>query len=701
MADAYNPYLGAVGVTGDAAGSATSTTPATLPPAGGINVKLPLTGVQPYVADVTRTPQAQLGMIDLNPSRRDPATVGRTLGVLPENYGYDASGNRTSMLGFNHAMWAMLQTIDPLIQKKLVDNPRFWHDRIPRGEFQLHDGVVHQSRIFRAGLQKYYGLDEWEAIDPVPSLSNDPCSFPKHGTTTYGWDQLAWSGMRAAWGSDPICANAFRYLKDAAQQLALILEVGMETGVQMQEVFNRDTYLSKPTDFGRSYAMTCSFKGTAGGSPRYFYDPFVKFGATGSSSTKTASTAYVKKAFIVIDASAEIEPINWRVLDKVHELLKLRCRDAALAYEAGEPRFGLMVNSEDVEASIEGDDQMYKEWLEGRTIAIAKYNMAPKLFKRWAIVSDANQARFKIKHYIQSYVPSTFGGVGAELSGKAVWIAEAVDPFIEDPTHKGINGGPLPIENQDYIDAEIAIAPVFMNNVLTNLFETGGVNLGSGTHFGAYPKMNGQWGWVLNPASERDPFQQTGKFYSLYAIHQKPEPRVRDVISFVYRRCKETLRAKCPIENVRINPNATVATAGVSATEDLKLNVAASSTVAAAVVPAGTLLDVVLAKGYGPMFIGEDRVLKSGTGDDAISVNVKVVDVTAAPYVTVATTAQMTRGSAAVGSVGDDDYVAATPDTIAAFYDTASSTTTATSTAAGVTTLKGKTLTGVTLNKAS
>lgn len=692
MADAYNPYLGAVGASGDAAGNPTSTTPQTLPPANGITVKLPLTGVKPFVADVTRTPQAQLGLIDLNPSRRDPATVGRTLGVLPENYTYGADGSRTAMLGFNHAMWAMLQTIDPLIEKKLVDNPRFWHDRIPRGEFQLHDGVVHQSRIFRAGLQKYYGLDEWEAIDPVPSVSNDPCSFPKHGTTTYGWDQLAWSGMRAAWGSDPICANAFRYLKDAAQQLALILEVGMETGVQMQEVFNRDTYLSKPTDFGRSYAMTCAFKGTAGGSPRYFYDPFVKFAAHGDASigaaNKTADKDYVTKAFIVIDASAEIEPINWRVLDKVHELLKLRCRDAALAYEAGEPRFGLMVNSEDVEASIEGDDQMYKEWLEGRTIAIAKYNLAPKLFKRWAIVSDANQARFKIKHFIATWDSTAcakFGGVGSEIAdGKhSVWIAEAVDPFIEDPVNKGINGGPLPIENQDYIDAEIAIAPVFMNNVLTNLFETGGVNLGSGTHFGAYPKMNGQWGWVLNPASERDPFQQTGKFYSLYAIHQKPEPRVRDVISFVYRRCKETLRAKCPIENVRINPNANVATAGVASTDALSFKTAAAS-LDALTVPAGTLLDVVLAKGYGPMYIGEDRELACGEA----SVAVKVVDVTAMPYVTVVTVAEMTRGAEATQ---DDPAV---PDAIGAFYDVEGSSITS-----GVAALKGKVLTGATLNK--
>ena len=644
MADAYNPYLGALqhGTTSDVGTPQTSTTPGIMPPSGGVNADI-LTGVQPYIADVTRTAQAQMGLIDLNPDRRDPSKVGRTLGPMAQNWTYGPDGQRTGMLGFNHAMWTVLQTVDPLIEKKLVDNPRFWHDRIPRGEFQLHDGAVHQSRIFRAGLQKYYGLDEWEAIDPVPSLSNDPCAFPKHGTYTYGWDQLAWSGMRASWGSDPICANAFRYLKDAAQQLALILEVGMETGVQMQEVFNRDTYLSKPTDFGRSYTMTAAFKGTAGGSPRYFYDPFVKFGPAGSSAAKTASTTYVNKAFIVIDASEEIEPVNWSTLDKVHELLKLRCRDAAIGNDAGEPLFGLMINAEDVDASIEGDDRMYREWLEAKPLAlIAKYNLSPKVFRRWAIVSDQNQARFKIKHYISSYNPETFGGVGADLDGKAVWIAEAVDPFIEDPNNRGINGGPLPIENQEYIDAELAIAPVFMNNVLTNLFETGGVSLGSGTHFGAYPKMNGQWGWVLNPQTEADPFQQTGKFYSLYAIHQKPEPRVRDVISFLYRRCKETLRAKCPIENKRINPYAEVETATVKSTDTMTYALSGTVQTSAVTIPAGTMISVNLDKGYGPMYIGEDRILKVGS---AANVAVKVVDVTTAPCVVVTPTASVANAA--------------------------------------------------------
>lgn len=647
ITDGYSPVL--EGLAGGTNAKVDTNTGAKviLPPTGGITVQVPLTQVNPYVADVTRTDQARLGMIDLNPTARP----GSDLGPVAEMYQYGTTGDpanktrlygqdvyRTGMKGFNQVMWDVLQRIDPLIEKKLITNPRFWHDRLPRGQYPLFDGAVQQSRIFRGGLQKYAGLSEWEAIDPVPSLANDPCSFPKHDTYNYGWEQLAWSGMRAAWGSDPICANAFRYIKDAAQQLALILDVGIERGIQMQEVFNRDTYISKATDFGRSFVMTSAFHGTTVGanSPRYFYDPFVKFGSAGNRDTKTAVSSLVAgpddkpKAFCVIDASEEIEPVNFSVLDRVHELLKLRCPDAALGSDSGEPTFGLMINSEDVDNAIEGDDKMYREWLEAKPLAlIQKYNLSPRVFRRWAIVSDANQLRFKIKRYIASYTDelcTNYGGVAAALIGKPVYIALAVDPFVADPDHVGINGGPLPIENADYVDAELAIAPVFMNNVLTNLFEAGGVNLGSGTHFGAYPALNGQWSWVLAPRTDQNPFEQIGKFYGLFAIHQKPEPRVRDVMSFIYRRCKESIRAKCPIENERFYKPTE---AGQAVIRD---------TPAVTTCAVGATVDITLARGYSPFAVG-DKIGFGATASDAAGADAPtavVVDVTSLPYMTVA-----------------------------------------------------------------
>lgn len=659
MANAFNPYIT------PSQGAPTIPTPVPLPPQGGVTVDLPLDKVDPTAADVTRTTQARLGMVDINPGARE---IGRELG--PIEWNYDGNVQQGKPYGdyaagaFSHAMWQTLQHIDPLIEKKIADNPRFWHDRIPRGQFQLHNGAVHQSRTFHAGLQKYAGLDEWEDIDPRPSLTNDPCRFPKHAAYNYDWTQMAWSGMRAAWGSPQICANAFRYLEDAAQQLALILDAGMETGVQMQEVFNRDMYISKSTDFGRSYIMSQYYHGSKG-SPRYFYNPRVKFGTAAES---LANDGYAEadlvrgpdgkpKAFIVFDASVEPEPVNWTVLDRAREYLTMRCRDAAIGSANGDAMFGLMINSEDVDKSIEGDDRMYREWLEGKPLAlIDRYNLSPRVFRRWAIVSDANQLRFKILRHVANWTAAEckrYGGVGMDIAGNGadgqpkapdgVYIALAVDPRIPDRELRGMNGGPIPAENEDYIDAELAIAPVFMNNVLTNLFETQGtVNLGSGTHFGAFPALNGQWGWVLNPKTEENPFEQIGKFYGLFLIHQKPEDRVRDTISFLYRRCKETIRAKCPIENKRINPDAEKTTADVTATVYEKAGLATAE------IGAGETFDVILGKGYGPLRIGELRSLtkeipaESEGGDPTtVAVAVRVVDVTQLPYVTVAAEAKI------------------------------------------------------------
>lgn len=618
-------------------------------------IEKPVTQVNPYIADVTRTEQARLGLIDLNPERRREQGVFSEgdLGPLPQMYAYNSDGTATKMLGFQTAIWASLQSIDPLIEKKLIMLPRFWHDRIPRGVFELHNGLVKQRRFFRGSLYKTVGLDNWESIDPVPSLSNDPCRFPKHSSVDYAWDQLAWSGVRAAWGSHPICANAFRYIQDAAEQIALELEAGMEVGVRMQETFNRDFFVLQSVNFGRSYVMSHLMHGQED-SPRYFFDPFVKFDTEANVATKTAKADLVMgsdghpHAFVVIDASGdgEIEPLNWTALDRVHEMLKLRCPDAAIGDENGEPVFGLMVNNDDVMKSVEGDDRIYREWLEAKPQdLIDDYKVKFKTYRNWGIVSDPTQLRFKIKRHIAEYDPTPYGGVGAALAGKPVYIAIAVEPVVADKTRKGINGGDIPTENIEYVDAELAIAPVFMNNVFTNEFETQGqVNLKNGMTFGAFPALNGQWSWVRGPQTEVDPFQQTGKFYGLFLIHPRPEARVYDTMSFIYRRCRETIRAKCPVENPRYNPDADKRNEAADLATEIKV---------AETKEPGETIEIMLAKGYGPLAIGDKRVLSYSTdeGSSTETVTVVVVDVTAAPCITVALTKQVPGGAVIKGQL--------------------------------------------------
>lgn len=621
-------------------------------------VNAPLTGVNPYIADVTRTEQARLGLIDINPTRRSEQGVFSKgqLGPLPEMYSYGGSNDKNlpgpfgqgyadKMLGFQTAIWASLQSVDPLIEKKVMMLPRFWHDRIPRGVFSLHNGLVHQRRFFRGSLYKTVGLEEWEAIDPVPSLQNDPCRFPKHSSVDYAWDQLAWSGFRRSWGSHPICANAFRYIKDAAEQIAVELEAGMEQGVRIQETFNRDFFVLQSVNFGRSYVMSQHTRGQEN-APRFFFDPFVKFEKMSSgkvgSANKVADEDLVMgsdnhpHAFIVIDAEHEVEPLNWPSLDCIHEMLALRCPDAAIGTENGEPVFGLMVSNNDVMKSVEGDDRVYREWLEAKPQQlIDDYKVTFKTYRNWGIVSDPTQLRFKLKRYIENWNTEEcekYGGVGREIAdgNHSVYIAIAVEPQVADSNRRGINGGDIPRENYEYVNAELAIAPVFMNNVFTNEYETQGqVNLKHNMHFGAFPALNGQWGWVRGPQTEADPFQQTGKFYGLFLLHPRPEARVYDTMSFVYRRCRESLRAKCPVENPRFNPDATKR--GEAA--DLARDVTVSEKIAQ-----GETIDIMLAKGYGPLAIGDKRFLSvtPNGGGTTTKVGVVVVDVTMAPYFTVA-----------------------------------------------------------------
>ena len=227
--------------------------------------------------------------------------------------------------GFNQLLLNLPPTFEKLIQQEVLARPRFWHDRIPRGAFKLFNGTTGETNIFRGGLYKFAGLDEWDDINPVPSPTNNPCGSGQYDTIKYGWERLQWSGKKAYWGSDPICLDALKFSPHVQEQLAMILSAGAEYGIQMQEVWNRDNFIYQSVVFGRSFVMSTDFYGPTD-SPRYFYNPFVKLSdVTGQGGVKPA------KPFIVVEATApsQIEPLNFDVLDQVRESLKIRCPGAA------------------------------------------------------------------------------------------------------------------------------------------------------------------------------------------------------------------------------------------------------------------------------------------------------------------------------------------------------------------------------------
>lgn len=482
---------------------------------------------------------------------------------------YNQYKNENDVYQYNHMFMTLAQSFDPFMQKCESEMPHWWLNRIPRGAYQLENGTVQETRIYRGGLSHYAGLQDWEELAPDPT-SKDACAPLPFKTYSYAWETLAWSGKRTAWGSDPICIDVLRFVPKAAEQIGWILDTGVKFGTAIQNIWNRDKYIDTTVRAGRSFVMTSDYK--ASGNRRYFYNPFVKFSDSDNGDGPTATA--VDKPFIVIDASGDIEPLNFDRLELERNQLKRRYPDAAVGRIGSELMFALCVSQEDVEKYIRGNEEERKYWIEANPQALIQhYGFAPTTFRRWVITDDQDQLRFKLTKYISSYtsaIAQTYGGVGAtELANKPVYIAEYVPPEVAIRT--GINGGSIPGPNPEYDTAELAIAVVFMNKVFTNLFVPDyKANIGRGTFFGPKTGLNGKWQWY-NIQSPENPDQRVGNFKGTFEIVPKPDVHVYDSLSFLYRRCAQPLPSLCPAENENVNPTAKTTTTVVSSTTASKV----------------------------------------------------------------------------------------------------------------------------------
>lgn len=472
--------------------------------------------------------------------------------------------------GFNQAMMEISQHFEPMIQISVMQQPRWWHDRVPRSAYKLFNGTVHETRIFRGALMKYAGLDEWQDIDPYPTATNNPCGAMGFNTPTYGWEAISWRGKRSAWGSDPICADQFKFFDEAQQQLAWILSTGAEYGIQMQEVWNRDMFVYQSVVFNRSFVMSSEYTGKPN-SGRYYYNPFIKFDGTTGGSEGHADPTEINKPFILFPADTEVESINFDVLDKVRASLEIRCPDAAISMQGGQKIFAIAISHDDVEKYVRGNEEERRYWIEANPMALIKhYDFTTPVFRRWSIVNDGNQLRFKRTRLLKAASETTLkkyglGSADVDLfKGKDVWVATVVDPLVASTTRVGVNNTPIPEDNPEYIDAELAIAPVFMNQIFENQMVPSVTSLGSGTSFGPAPGLNGSWRWINILDRETNPLGNVGNFYGTFEIVPKPNKNVFHTISFLYKRCTVALPSFCPSDNTKINP-VLVETSGLAA----------------------------------------------------------------------------------------------------------------------------------------
>lgn len=452
---------------------------------------------------------------------------------------------------FNQVMTKYSENFDPFIQKSSIEQPRFWHDRIPRGAYTLFSGASKETRIFRGGLVHYAGLAHWGDVVDYASATGSfngqtyPDLMPDPVTYGYSWEKLQWGGKNMAWASDPIHQDMFRFTQEAQTQLAWILQSGIDFAFSHQEVWNRDNYIYAAVQSGRAFIMapggeSASVKG------QFYYNPY-SYGAANVVDTNGHPIYLSTVPHIVFPVDQEVEPLNFDVLDFAHDALSVRAPAGGIGMDSGKPVFGLPISMRDFEKYVKGNAAELEAWRQAYPQELIKgYGMLLKNYRYYGLVEDTNQLRFKIAKVVTAE-QATWAGITifGNSAATKLWVAEYVAPRKLGRNSTTSIG--VPEENMDYIKAELAISPIFMNNVFTNQFVPATPDLGSGTSFGAQPGLNGNWGWQNILDKTTNPHGKVGNFYGTYEIFPKPESNFVNATAFLYRRCTESLRSRCPV----------------------------------------------------------------------------------------------------------------------------------------------------------
>lgn len=437
---------------------------------------------------------------------------------------------------FNTHFVGMLEHFDPFLLNWAKDNPRVFHDRIPRKAYTLGTGTSHKRYVYRGGLPHQGGLAHWADINASPSVAsgsqaaNNPCLPVAPLTYSVAYESFTWSGKRAAWMSDPICLDHVKYVDDYATQIAWQMESGVQFGASILETWNREIYLLQAVNNGRAFLMTAGCENFGSDvSYRFIYDPFTYRTAPGG----TAAVPYIK-----FRADIELGRLNFTTMDYLRQSLGARAGSGALTRLDGRAEFGIMLDLLDVEDAIKDDGQLREDWRHAAPRAlIADYPVEFTNFRGWAYMADILQMRFKVGEYSAA--------TDADLGGP-VFYAYRVYPLKEGRV--GENGYAIPEDNADYWRAEVAIALVFMDQVFINELVPGLNSVGSGTHFGPFPGLNGKWSWLNIPDKVTNPFQKIGNFFGEFEIFPQPLRNSTEVVAFLYRRCKQSLTKLCGVD---------------------------------------------------------------------------------------------------------------------------------------------------------
>jgi hypothetical protein len=346
---------------------------------------------------------------------------------------------------------------------------------------------------------------------------------------------------------------------------------------------------------------------------------------------------------------SEIETPNWDMLERLRESLDQRLNgEGAVARDGDVPVYAIMFKSDDVDKSIRANPAEWRAYLEAQPMSlITHYGLSKaKTYRRWAIVNDANQLRFKILRYIPEYDAATakdYGYVGFRngddpgLQGKAVFVCVVVNPLIPSATRRGTNGTPVPMPNPEYRNAPLALANVFIRDTFVNQVEGAPSQIGAGTNFGPFPQFNGSWGF-LNIRDRSNPFGVEGNFYGLFRYHLRPTKYTQEACCFVYTRDTQVFKANIQAEHKVINQDYTgdvlkVKVAGTGACPSLAKG--------ATTIAEGETFELVLDKTPHPALVNGSKAALSVDGT-ATTASVVVVDNSLWPKITFAPLATLT-----------------------------------------------------------
>ena len=396
-----------------------------------------------------------------------------------------------------------LEFVDDVIQSRQHMQVNVWRSMIARSAYTLGEGLVKKSYRFHPGTADQRGLKKWRALQISRAASGgdagvDACAYNPY-KVSYGFETVNYSGFQTERSTDPICIRDIRFVWQFRQQLSLIMGFLGDVTNSVWENYAREQYLKLSVDGGGGYVI-----GT--GSPNtntYTYDPFDEDDDGDN--------------YITINDNQEVSLMDWSYLRWYSRFLQMQAPLGAIGQESGRPLFGLVMDLEDWDRMIEDDAALREDWRYYSPETLISNYGTVSTYKGYALMHDMGAPRFKIK--------STTAGTTT---------LKRVDPIKEDTA---VTVGNKADVDPDYLNAEFAIATIFMNDVFKiEVPPAGPSSPGGGTNFGASPSLNGEFKWINEFDKDDNLLRENGFYFGRYEAFAKPLAYDQDSITFLYRR---------------------------------------------------------------------------------------------------------------------------------------------------------------------